>query len=113
MDEEGIFKGGTLIINLDSIEMIGSDYAFEEGDKIRIALKKYTSSTDNVLYGEITPTVGETKAQKIFSKEETQEKLEVGKKYILQADLINSEKTFPMLLQELKVVGQAIIPSEE
>ena len=39
MDEEGIFKGGTLIINLDSIEMIGSDYVFVEGDKIRIALK--------------------------------------------------------------------------
>lgn len=113
MDEEGIFKGGTLIINLDSIEMIGSDYVFVEGDKIRIALKKYKDSEDNVLYGEITPTVGESTAQYIFSREETQEKLELGKKYILQADLINQEKTFPMLLQELKVIGQAIIPSEE
>lgn len=113
MDEEGIFKGGTLIINLDSIEMIGSDYVFVEGDKIRIALKKYKDSEDNVLYGEITPTVGESTAQYIFSREETQEKLGLGKKYILQADLINQEKTFPMLLQELKVIGQAIIPSEE
>ena len=111
--DEGIFKGGTLIINLDSIKMIGSDYVFVEGDKIRIALKKYKDSEDNVLYGEITPTVGESTAQYIFSREETQEKLELGKKYILQADLINQEKTFPMLLQHLNVIGQAIIPSEE
>lgn len=113
MEEEGIYKGGTLIINLDSIEMIGSDYVYAEGDKILIALKEFNTSEKNALYGEITPTVGETKAQYIFSREETQEKLEVGRTYILQADLINSEKTFPMLLQKLPVIGQAIIPDEE
>lgn len=113
MEEEGIFKGGTLIINLDSIEMIDSEYVFAEGDRIRIALKEYNTYKENVLYEEITPTVGETKAQQIFSREETQENLEVGKTYILQADLIKSEKTFPMMLQRLKVIGQAIIPSEE
>ena len=110
--EEGIFKGGTLIINLDSIKMTGSDYVFVEGDKIRIALKKYKDSEDNVLYGEITPTVGESTAQYIFSREETQEKLEPGKKYILQADLINSDGTFPMVLAELKVIGCAIENNE-
>ncbi len=113
MEEEGIYKGGTLIINLDSIEMIGSEYIFEKGDKIRIALKEYETSVENVLYDEITPTVGETKAQHIFSREETQEKLEVKKTYILRADLIKSEKTFPMLSQNLKVIGQAIIPDKE
>lgn len=111
--EEGIFKGGTLIINLDSIEMIGSDYVFVEGDKIRIALKKDNDSNENVLYGEINPTVGESTAQYIFSREETQEKLEIGERYILQADLVNSKDTFPMLLQYLNVVGQAIIPNKE
>lgn len=113
MTEKGIFKGGTLIINLDSIEMIGSDYVYEQGDKILIALKKDNDSNENVLYGEITPTVGETNAQHIFSRKQTQEKLEIGERYILQADLINSEKTFPMLLQYLNVIGQAIIPDEE
>lgn len=113
MEEEGIFKGGTLIVNLDSIEMIDSEYVFAKGDKVRIALKKHESSDENVLYDEIEPQVGETKVQKIFSREETQEKLEVGSTYVLQADLINSEKTFPMLLQKLPVIGQAIIPNKE
>ena len=113
MEQEGIFKGGTLIINLDSIEMIGSDYVFAEGDKVRIALKLYDTSEENVLYDEITPTVGETKVQKVFTAEETKEKLELHKNYVLQADLINSKGTFPMLLQKLKVIGIAIVPSEK
>ena len=113
MEEEGIFKGGTLIVNLDSIEMIDSEYVFAKGDKVRIALKKHNTSNENVLYDEIEPDEGQTKAQKIFSREETLEKLEIGEKYVLQADLINSENTFPMLLQTLRVIGQAIIPSEE
>ena len=111
--EEGIFKGGTLIVNLDSIEMIGSNYVYAEGDKVLIALKKDNDSNENVLYGEITPTVGESTAQYTFSREETQEKLEIGERYILQADLVNSKNTFPMLLQYLNVVGQAIIPDKE
>ena len=111
--EEGIFKGGTLIVNLDSIEMIDSEYHIAKGDKVRIALKKHESSDENVLYDEIEPKAGETKVQKIFSREATQEKLEVGSTYVLQADLINSEKTFPMLLQKLPVIGQAIIPNKE
>lgn len=113
MEQEGIFKGGTLIINLDSIEMIGSDYVFAKGDKVRIALKKHKDSEENVLYDEVTPTAGETKVQKTFTAEETKEKLELSENYVLQADLINSKGTFPMLLQKLKVIGIAIVPSEK
>ena len=113
MVEEGIFKGGTLIINVDSIEMIGSDYVYAEGDKVRIALKKDSEACENALYAEITPTAGETKAQHIFSREDTKEKLEIGERYILQVDLVSSEKTFPMMLQYLNVVGQAIIPDKK
>lgn len=113
MIEQGIFKGGTLIINLNSIEMIDKNYTFEAGDKVRIALKRYDSSKENVLYDELTTTTGETTIQKIFTHEETFEKFEVGDVYELQADLINATGVFPMLLQKLEVVGQAIVPDKE
>lgn len=109
---EEIFKGGTLIINLDSIKMVGSDYIFKQDDKILIALKKINNYDKNVLYGEITPTPGETKASHTFSHIET-EKLIIGATYELQADLItDGGKPFPMLLQKMKVVGRAIIPEK-
>lgn len=113
MEEQEIFKGGTLIVNLDSIEMIGNDYVYAENDKIRIALKKKNYKDEIVLYAEIKPTAGETSMQHVFTAEETQEKLEIDESYILQGDLINSQGTFPMLLQYLKVIGQAIIPPKE
>lgn len=113
MLENGIYKGGVLIINLDSIKMIGSDYIFQEGDKVRIALKKTEESTENILYSEIIPTVGESKVQTTFTGEETNQKLEYGETYILQADLISSKGPLPMLLQKLNVIGQAIIPNEK
>lgn len=107
--EEGIFKGGTLIIVLDSIKMIGSDYVFKENDKVLIALKKINTDK-NALYAEITPTAGETKTTCTFSSQETDEKLTVGAKYKLQADLVTSEgKVFPMILHELKVIDRAIV----
>lgn len=112
--EEGIFKGGTLIINLDSIKMINNDYVFQENDKVRIALKKNDTTDENVLYDEINAIAGETEIQKIFTAEQTMEKLEVNKKYIIQADLITKDnKVFPMYLQEVEVIGTAIIPEEK
>lgn len=107
-----IFKGQTLIINTN-VKMTKELYTFAEGDKVRVALKKFDSADDNVLYREINATAGETEVQAIFSNTETQEKLTVGEKYIVQADLLNSDGVFPMLLEELEVVGQAIIPSSK
>lgn len=112
IEEKGIFKGGTLIINLNSIEMIGSDYVFSKGDKVRIALKKHDTTQEVVLYAEALPNEGETEIQHTFTAEQTNEKLELYKEYILQADLINSNGTFPMLLQRLEVIGMAI-PDKE
>lgn len=112
MEKQGIFKGGTLIINLNSIEMIGSNYVFSKGDKVRIALKKHDTTQEVVLYSELLPDEGETQIQHIFTAEKTNEKLELYKEYILQADLINSTGKFPMLLQTLEVIGMAI-PDKE
>lgn len=111
--EEEIFKGQTLIINLDSIEMVKEDYVYQEGDKVRIALKEDDSSETNALYKEITPESGQSKAEAVFTASETMEKLKVGIKYIVQADLINAKGTFPMFLQYLKVIGTAIIPDDK
>lgn len=111
LDEQNIFKGGTLIINIDTIEMLNNDYTFEQGDKVRIALKDKASSNENVLYDEIETTVGEKSCSKTFTPEDT-EILNIGNHYILQADLINQEGTFPMLLQYFYVVGRSIIPDE-
>jgi len=111
MEENGIYKGGTLIINLNSIDAVDKDYVYAQGDKVLVALKEYKNSEENILYAEVTPTAGATSVQKIFTAEETEEKLELDKTYILQADLINKNGVFPMLLQNLKVIGRAIIPN--
>lgn len=105
-----IYRGGTLIVPLENIEIDEKDYTFQEGDKILFAIKKNATNSQSVLKKEATPKAGEASVQVVFTAEDT-EKL-TGKNYVLQADLINSSGVFPMLLDELNVIGCAI-KSEE
>ena len=39
MEEQEVYKGGTLIISLETIEVEGEEYIFVAGDKVRFAIK--------------------------------------------------------------------------
>lgn len=112
MDEQDVYKGGTLITNLEEIEVEGEKYVFSAGDKVIFAIKRDLKDTENILCKTVDAVEGETSIENIFTAEETNEKFVVGRHYELQADLINSQGTFPMYLQNLKVVGQAIVVGE-
>ncbi len=105
-----IYRGGTLIVPLQNIEIDEKDYTFQEGDKVIFAIKKTAKNTKNVLKKEVKPKAGEKSTQVIFTAEDTLGL--TASDYILQADLINSDGTFPMILDTLKVVGYAISDDE-
>lgn len=110
VDTTEIYRGGTLIIPLECINVDGEEYIFQEDDKVLFAIKKNSENPKSVLMEEIKPKVGETSTQVIFTAEQTKEL--TGNSYILQVDLINKNGTFPMFLAKLKVIGCAIENNE-